>query len=668
MQKLALFSKLFVCLSMFFTLFACKPNEEEIISTNSGTATIQGQVINVNGESMAGVKVSSGNISTLTDIDGHYTLKNLAASNKTLVNFYIQNCSETQKIIKTENNKTSYVNAALQNYQIISEINPSFATISNANFSVEFPENAFVDSKGKLFTGKVTVYASHFSTDDINFANAFPGEFYGRRTDNSISSIESFGFIDVVLKNGNEKINLAPGKKAKVKINISEMHKKRAAPTIPLWYYDTQKGEWIEEGFASLNSSNQYVAELSHFTAWNIDQVQTVSYISGIIQDFNNQALEFTQVFATGVDYIGTSVSFSDKNGYFKIAVKANSIVSIQGQFGNISTETKKVKSDLENMTKDIGIIKLFYQDTLSGWNNFIHHSESKFFGFHFISEKEGWAVSKEGIFHTSNSGQTWTMRSTANDAFGIYDPNISNLTQILFLDANIGFVLYSSSNSTKLLKTSDGGLSWQSILANVSHIRDIKSIGARVIVQAKAKILISDDSGNTWIEKISPDQMISSEIKVIDKSQYYYASSKELIYTSDAGNTWKKIPINNLKMQFVTPFQMFNASEFVYLDNQGKILRTKDGGATFAVTKELSYYSSEMKFYFRNSKEGWLYKTYLYSQNSPILYTNDSGKTWTEVTNWTSNFINYIYFLDDKTGWMYDPNGIIKFTKNGAF
>ena len=39
---------------------------------------------------------------------------------------------------------------------------------------------------------------------------------------------------------------------------------------MPLWYFDEQKGMWVEEGVAT-KQGNQYVGTVNHFTDWNCD-------------------------------------------------------------------------------------------------------------------------------------------------------------------------------------------------------------------------------------------------------------------------------------------------------------------------------------------------------------------------------------------------------------
>jgi photosystem II stability/assembly factor-like uncharacterized protein len=88
-----------------------------------------------------------------------------------------------------------------------------------------------------------------------------------------------------------------------------------------------------------------------------------------------------------------------------------------------------------------------------------------------FINSQTGWVTSfagsdvsggKRKIFKTTNRGQNWTMQfrdSLYLDGMGVNDMDIQ------FVNQNTGFSIYQrNSNSTRFLKTTNSGISWDSI------------------------------------------------------------------------------------------------------------------------------------------------------------------------------------------------------------
>jgi len=60
------------------------------------------------------------------------------------------------------------------------------------------------------------------------------------------------------------------GSAVEMRMRVSTDQLSTAPATIPMWYFDEQKGVWIEEGTGNLQG-NEYVADLAHFSFWNCD-------------------------------------------------------------------------------------------------------------------------------------------------------------------------------------------------------------------------------------------------------------------------------------------------------------------------------------------------------------------------------------------------------------
>ena len=78
---------------------------------------------------------------------------------------------------------------------------------------------------------------------------------------------------------------------------------------------------------------------------------------------------------------------------------------------------------------------------------------------YHFSSETDGWAVSKSQLFHTTDGGKDW-------DKVG--DPFTCTVSGLFFFSEQEGILLGSSEeNAYVLLRTNDGGETWNDLLAN---------------------------------------------------------------------------------------------------------------------------------------------------------------------------------------------------------
>ncbi|MCI0601875.1 hypothetical protein L0156_02580 [bacterium] len=104
----------------------------------------------------------------------------------------------------------------------------------------------------------------------------------------------SFGAVDINLMDANGKhYGLASGKKAIVSIPVDsgQMAATPGPPqTIPLWWYDSKTGVWVEEGKAKL-TGNFYEGEVTHFSTLNVDVAFTDAACMRLIIDENRLTL-----------------------------------------------------------------------------------------------------------------------------------------------------------------------------------------------------------------------------------------------------------------------------------------------------------------------------------------------------------------------------------------
>jgi hypothetical protein len=98
-----------------------------------------------------------------------------------------------------------------------------------------------------------------------------PGDLLGITINNEERILQSFGMLSIEMNDAaGEKLQLAPGKTATIHLPIPPNLQAKAPATIPLWYFDENKGLWKEEGSAN-KTGNNYTGTVSHFSFWNCD-------------------------------------------------------------------------------------------------------------------------------------------------------------------------------------------------------------------------------------------------------------------------------------------------------------------------------------------------------------------------------------------------------------
>ncbi|MFC2130487.1 carboxypeptidase-like regulatory domain-containing protein [Bacteroidota bacterium] len=347
-------------LVLVFMIKGCYNDDNPVdnnTNNSTGTGYINGTVYKADGNTLFGATVSVGNNICICDEKGGFFLKNVSAGSKVLVNFEMDNYTYTQKVVTVIANRTVTLDASL--IQVGAKQNINAATGGSVQFNgaiVNFPPNSLVDSKGNSFIGTALVKATYFDPSIDAFYGCFPGEFKGVRRDNSETPFESFGFISVEIFNGSEKLQLASGKQADITIPICAKLQGNAPQSIPLWYYDEEKGSWIEEGTA-IKSGNNYVGTVSHFTMWNADNPTETSYLTGRVVDSNGDPISLSRVFSIGADYAAAYVITTLDDGTFNLPVKASAQVNVHAKYYNYSSNSAYYQTPSAGQTSNIGDI-----------------------------------------------------------------------------------------------------------------------------------------------------------------------------------------------------------------------------------------------------------------------------------------------------------------------
>lgn len=130
---------------------------------------------------------------------------------------------------------------------------------------------SLLSTGGSSYTGPVAVKYTYLDPDDRDFLNAAPGNLLALNTANQYRQLASLGMYSIELydEQGGE-LTIPGGSEATVKFPIAEANAGTVPDEVPLWYFDEEKGLWIEEGKAIVEG-NMMVAQVSHFTWWNCD-------------------------------------------------------------------------------------------------------------------------------------------------------------------------------------------------------------------------------------------------------------------------------------------------------------------------------------------------------------------------------------------------------------
>ncbi|HEX7905107.1 MAG TPA: carboxypeptidase-like regulatory domain-containing protein [Chitinophagaceae bacterium] len=325
-------TKKYFCLLLWFAFFTIIGCQKEISNTGTSTGgnggessqqyiitTIKILVLNDKGIIVSKAKVQAENTVVYTDQFGIAELKNVRVlANKALVKINAPGYFEAYRTFAVDN-KECYGKVKLQAYEMTGSLqSASGGTVNIGNeVTISFPPSAFINEiNGSDYTGTVVVYGKYLNPEAPDFNLLMPGNLFAGDAGDFI--LRSFGMVNVEIKSpSNQPLKLKPNVKATIQATIPPSLTTTSPASIPMWYFDTTKGLWIQEGTGT-KQGNVYTGEVSHFTWWNYDAFYPRIYISGKVTDTSGTPVVNTLV-TMSVASMGIRLScFTNNEGYFR--------------------------------------------------------------------------------------------------------------------------------------------------------------------------------------------------------------------------------------------------------------------------------------------------------------------------------------------------------------
>lgn len=320
-----------------------------------GKSTISGQVFDVDGRPLEGVtvQVREGIIlkrgqKAVTSPGGVFSLTGIVPAQRILLSFEKEGYTPTQGSVSLVNRVPTGKKIPRYEYALLKQATLSKTllksgtvqtldaaqggTLAEAGFKVSFGPDSLTVVDGPSV--QVVITPVDVSTAAIHGA---PGEFAARTADGRLETLESFSMADFSLFQGSRKVNLKPGATADIELLLPANTSLQEDDSTPMWYFDTAKGLWLEEGVGRVAPSTSLpdrlavFATVAHFSWWNSDQVIDVAEVRGRVVDHSGQPVAGANVSARGVSYAGNSYPVrTDVNGYYCQKVKASSVSELQ--------------------------------------------------------------------------------------------------------------------------------------------------------------------------------------------------------------------------------------------------------------------------------------------------------------------------------------------------
>lgn len=201
--------------------------------------------------------------------------------------------------------------------------------------TITFQPGSFQNEDGTAYDGQVLVFASYLDPTDPELDAFMPADLMAEDASGQRQLLRSFGMIkaEIYASNG-EKLQLS--QPAELSFPIPSELQSAAPAEIPLWFFDTEKTLWVEEGMA-VKEGSAYVGEVQHFTFWNCDIPQDFVNIEGTVET-NTPNLPDLRVRITVISTNDSRTNNLTNKGEFAGAVPNNELLRLEiiDQCGNV--------------------------------------------------------------------------------------------------------------------------------------------------------------------------------------------------------------------------------------------------------------------------------------------------------------------------------------------
>ncbi len=270
---------------------------------------------------------------------------------------------------------------------------------------------------------------------------------------------------------------------------------------------------------------------------------------------------------------------------------------------------------------------------------------------FHYLDDEHAFAVryhnylqsSDTLIFRSTTGGSHWEPVYFWSNADSI------NLDLVVrghwFASKDTG---YAPVNGNRLLRTTDGGESWNLLPGPVAVMHtgpqiSLKWMDARespiVWIAATRDILRSDDAGVTWTAVLSLPDTVDNiygflRVEELPDGGTIVFTRESVYYSTDNGDTWEHWPARVTSGAFVqfsklAGLGLYGGFQFSDYGSQRDIMSTKDGWRSLHLEGSFGYggIDSFVFMVFLDKLHGWVYGL------NAIYRTTNGGVNWTNVT-----------------------------------
>lgn len=261
----------------------------------------------------------------------------------------------------------------------------------------------------------------------------------------------------------------------------------------------------------------------------------------------------------------------------------------------------------------------------------------------YFLNESRGWAFDATGRFwNTFDGGRNWSQSGALTE-----DPTSPYGSQLIFFDERHGWLR----GSFTVWSTEDGGETWSKIYPNEEF--SYENLGgdpsfyfplnekAGWLSMGNGKVLRTSDGGKSWQNVGIGNNATIYSVYAFDENECFAPAFERtgIYHTTDGGKNWEQIlrpkereGVGIYSISFPTRTTGWAVGIRFVTDPRSKdkligvTLKTIDGGKSWFRDENEFYKNPFREVKFSSERNGWLRSA------NAIYFTSDAGTNWTKI------------------------------------
>lgn len=265
-------------------------------------------------------------------------------------------------------------------------------------------------------------------------------------------------------------------------------------------------------------------------------------------------------------------------------------------------------------------------------------------------------SIYQNGIYVSENMGEDWTPINTGIDKLTFY--NFEAKDDELYAGNANGGIYYSSNK----------GASWANRSTDISDIQfqDFVFFDSKIYA-AGDSLYESSDNGNSWKSVEINNQTLSGiESVAVSKNVFYAANYKGVFTSKDSTKTWNQAPLTTNAS--VTSISVLENK--VYLStSEGRVFYTVDEGESWTLIQNSSIRGMVHSALFLGDQIFMSSNTGLYksSDSGKSFYRINTGQIWTDINSGINNL--QVVSLNANSGYLFagsESQGVFRSADSG--